>query len=604
MSEKNKHAIINGRFETPYNDYTHHQTTLSDRIVIEVEHKGIDSEEESNQSQDEIQPTDRPINFDGSKVSINSDGDFSNVQNKPDPVHSVHEPTNLISKRYRKSKGKIPWAENKKLKGKTADTRFQNLELNDPGAFPPSNKQIESLSRRMFYGKDPSEESEGGQAESRLKFVQSNDENVLYRNIKNLNEDSLRQNEMIRFAFQTKDENDAYTENNDIGNGDYSDNYGHINESPLVEKKSSHLLRNLKRTNAEISNSENELKRLNSDQGMLLDKVKKQYQYLMQLKENSFELQMDVDVLNIQLERIKDQQNRELEETRLLEQKKRSLEEIFEKQRQSLKRTLDSLFKQELQNSAIRQKIETTGNYASMLKEIAQFVEQEMEETRRSESILIKNDKETKHQRKGSTRVTQELFTKDKGYSTPKTHTHHNINPESYLPSNINSSYRLEDPFGTQNKKLDEILEMMKTINKVKDPDIHTFRSKDGAGDESNFHKDSTNFGFGASNLESNKQINQTFVIFNKTLMDIVKELPKLYAPIKKISAKLYEQIRTEYTRFSETKIRRLNLQMVELSKRKDSQTEAFLQTILGYFKEEREAWKDFLQVIAPKMSL
>jgi len=145
---------------------------------------------------------------------------------------------------------------------------------------------------------------------------------------------------------------------------------------------------------------------------------------------------------------------------------------------------------------------------------------------------------------------------------------------------------------------------MMKTINKAKDPEIHTFRSKDGGADDSNFHKESQNLGFGASNLDSNKQINQTFVIFNKTLMDIVKELPKIIAPMKRISPKIYEHLRADYNRFSETKIRRLNLQMIELSKRKDAQTESFLSTILDYFKEERDIWKDYLQNLVAKIAV
>lgn len=602
-SDKIKHTITNGKIEIAFVDQMNPKTPQSVPIFLQIKQNGMESDEESNQSNEEFPQSNMRNNNDESPISINSVDDFSDAQNKPKPIHSVQESLTL-NNRYSKHKSLAHQCDEKKLKSVKRDSKFRGLELNDPDAFPPSNKKLEDLSKCIYNNENPSVESGEGKTGNNTKFVQSIDENALYRNIKNLNEETLECNEMAKFAYQTKDENERDADSHDFNNaaGDYHEDY-HFIESPLVDKKSIHLMKNLKKTNAEISHSENEFGRLKVEYGVLFEKVKKQYQYLMQLKENTFELQMGIDVLNMQLERLNDQQKLELEETRQLEQKKRSLEETFEKQKQSLKRTLEALSKQEIQNSVIRQKIEMTGNYTNQMKEIAQFVEQEIEENRRSESILQKNDKDPKHNRKGSNRLNQDLFLKEKGYSTPKTHTHHNLHPESYLPSNISSNYRLEDPFGTQSKKLDEILELMKTINKVKDPEIHTFRSKDGAGDESNFHKDSQNLGFGMSNLDSNKQINQTFVIFNKTLMDIVKEMPKLIAPMKRINAKAYEHLRTDYSRFSETKIRRLNLQMMELSKRKDAQTESFLYTILEYFKEEREIWKDFLQNLAAKMN-
>jgi len=375
-SDNVNHAIVNGKIEIPMDDQSNPKTRYSDTVVLDVGHKKVVSDEESDQSSEEI-PQRNIQNNDESPVSINSEDDLINDPSMPEPGYPLKLQIHA-SNRYGKSQSVLAQGNGKKPRGNRRDSKFQNLELDHPDAFPPSNRNLQDLSLHIYHNENPNSEQGRNQAGCSDNLIHSTNNNILSRNLKNLNENVLESHEMARFTYQTRDENEKYAEDHEFDNAtgdDHIDN--HIPESPLVDKNPTLLINNLRQTNAEISQSENEVAKMRVDYSELLEKVKKQYQYLMQLKENTFELQMGIDVLNMQLERLNDQKKQELEETRQLELKNRSLVEAFEKQKQSLKRSMEALSKQELQNSIIRQKIEATGVYATQLKEIAQFVEQD-----------------------------------------------------------------------------------------------------------------------------------------------------------------------------------------------------------------------------------
>jgi hypothetical protein len=645
MSNKAVNIEISIPFESSgvHSDYRQDQQNLKETFdEMQFQKKQQLSESENSQSnissEKEYKSNLNKTDEDRSLSNRNSGFDELNINSLKHQTHSVQNRTEFdlqITTGYYKT-DKI------NSKKRIIDSRHipfeRDLKSNDQNSVEGN---MENFSMQIFDNKKiEGNRNAEGDLEAKARF--SMNENELYANIKKIekvnddkhdsyhiqgtnkiveeikkkdNKNVLKENlHTIQFHNDHQENTSGLSSNGDkisplsnISSHDSSKNnskeeISDIDESHLVAATSNTLEMQKNALKMKIEYSKQNKDLLEVKVSDLEKEFKQELGYLMQLKENSFDLKVDIDVLNMQISKVKELQKKELEDTTKLEQQKKNLVTMYEKQCVLLKKNLEALYQQETYNKNLNHKLDTVCNYGSQLKEITSFIEKEFSEIKQNYNS-VKFVNETSNQRKFVVKIDNHNITHDPGYSTPKPQNFNYNGTEHNLPSQINSTYRLDDPATTHNKKLDEILELMKTIQKPNDVEINTFRSKDQCGEFQPNTKSEHEFNInGNSNLESNKQINQTFVIFNKMLMDFLKELPKFFISFKKVNTKIYENLRLEFSRFSDSKIRRLNSQMLELSKKKDAPTSNFLERILDFFREERDILRKFLENLTGKI--